>query len=57
MRPDSGEACREHQLAVIKSRDPLDAEVLSTVWMIATEAERKRISERFEAIEAVIYKL
>lgn len=57
VRPDSGEACREHQLAVIKSRDPLDAEVLSTVWMIATEAERKRISERFEAIEAVIYKL
>ena len=57
VRPDNGEACREHQLAVIKSRDPLDAEVLSTVWMIATEAERKRISDRFETIEAVIYKL
>lgn len=57
VRPDSGEACREHQLAVVKSRDPLDAEVLSTVWMIATEEEQTRIYDRFEGIEVVIYKL
>ena len=55
VRPDSGERCEERRVAVIKSRDPLDAEVLSTVWMIATEAERKALSARFEAIDAVIY--
>lgn len=37
--------------------DPLDAEVLSTVWMIASEAQRDRIKGVFEIVDENLYEL
>lgn len=57
VRPDSGKPCTASRMVAVKSRDALDAEVLSTVWMIADEVERKRIAERFDTMEIELYKL
>lgn len=45
----------EHKASTIIASDPLDAEVLSTVWMIADENQRKLLSERFKDIQGSIY--
>lgn len=47
----------ERKASTILSSDPLDAEVLSTVWMIADEGQRERITENFKDIQGTIYTL
>lgn len=47
----------ERKASTILSSDPLDAEVLSTVWMIADEEQRERITENFKNIQGTIYTL
>lgn len=47
----------KRQASSVLSIDPLEAEILSTVWMIANEQEQKQISENFNLIEATLYDL
>jgi thiamine biosynthesis lipoprotein len=52
------EKYNEHKEAsIIVSDNPLDAEVLSTVWMIANAEQRKQISRNFNYMQATIYHL
>lgn len=48
VRPTSGESMKGRKVVSITSEDPLDAEVLSTVFMIANDAEKERITEDFK---------
>lgn len=45
--PRTGESCQGKKLVTVLSDDPLDAEVLSTVLMIANDDERNEIMENF----------
>ena len=45
--PRTGEKCETRRLVTVVSRDALDAEVLSTVLMIADDDERQRILKNF----------
>nr|WP_076931980.1 FAD:protein FMN transferase [Proteiniphilum saccharofermentans] len=47
-RPGSMKPVNEHKAIAVMLENPLDAEVLSTVFMIATNEEKKRISESFK---------
>ncbi len=41
----------DRTLCAVTAPDPLDAEIASTAWMIATEAQRQRIARNFEGLE------
>lgn len=53
--PRSGRKIAGRRVAVVTAMDPLDAEVLSTVAMIAGAEEIKTICSRFEGAEIQIY--
>ena len=55
--PLTGIANQERKACAIVSSDPLDAEVLSTVWMIANEREKEQISHNFKTIRTNTYLL
>lgn len=55
--PRTGVGNRERKFAAVVSRDPLDAEVLSTVWMIADTGQRERIARNFENMQGFLYML
>ena len=57
MNPLTGIFNEQRKASSILSPDPLEAEVLSTVWMIANEQEQKKISEKFNNIQATLYNL
>ncbi len=57
VRPDSGQSMRQHRLVCIKTADPLDAEVLTTAFMVAHSDEKERIIENFEIRERFEYNL
>lgn len=57
INPMTGVYNAQRQTATIVAPDPLDAEVLSTVWMIASEAEQKEISQNFNNIKGTLYML
>ncbi len=57
VRPTSKEPIKGHKVVSITSEDPLDAEVLSTVFMIATDAEKEQISEDFKIQNIAEYSL
>ncbi len=57
IRPVSGKATREHKVVSVTSTDPLEAEILSTAFMIADREEKKYLSERFEIKNFVEYSL
>ena len=57
LNPLSGEAVTARRLVTVRSRDPLDAEVLSTALMAADEERRKKIENEFPEAEIVIYDL
>lgn len=57
MNPLNGTYNEERKASTIVSTDPLDAEILSTVWMIANEEQRERITEHFNNIQGTIYTL
>lgn len=48
VRPDTGIAVNARKVASIISKDPLDAEVLSTVFMMASEEEKKWLAKEFK---------
>lgn len=47
----------EKKLSTIIADNPLDAEILSTVWMIADEEQKHIISNNFNNIQAKVYQL
>lgn len=57
VNPMTGVSNRKRMVATAVAEDPLDAEVLSTVWMIADREQMRQISERFGKFEADIYEL
>lgn len=48
VRPDDGSAQQERKVVSVTSDDPLDGEVLSTVFMIANEEEKLKIKRNFK---------
>ena len=57
VNPLTGAANSKRMVTTVMADDPLDAEVLSTVWMIADREQMQQISERFGEFEADIYEL
>lgn len=57
VRPTSNEPVTAHRVVSITSEDPLDAEVLSTVFMVASDTEKKRIIEDFKIQNIAEYSL
>lgn len=57
VRPDSGKYDRTQKLVAIIADNPLDAEVLTTTWMIASVNEKKRLSKNFEIEKILEYNL
>lgn len=55
--PPTGEACRERKMVCVISPDPLDAEVLSTVLMVADEERKNKIRKEFPDTEFEIFNL
>lgn len=52
--PRTGVYCQERKLVTILSDNPLDAEVLSTVLMIAGDEEREQILKNFPGATAIL---
>lgn len=57
VNPQTGEHNTDRKMVTVISGDPLDAEVLSTVLMIASEQQRENISKAFPGTEYRIYNL
>lgn len=57
VRPASGKPEKGRKVVSITSGNPLDAEVLSTVFMIANAAEKKQITEDFKVQNITEYNL
>lgn len=57
VRPDTREPVNGHKAISVVSEDPLEAEILSTVLMIATEAEKAKISKNFKTAHTAEYNL
>ena len=55
--PKTGEVCNSRMIATVVSKDPLDAEVVSTVMMIASEKERNQLITDFPDALIQLYKL
>ena len=47
----------ERKASTVLSPDPLEAEILSTVWMIADHSQREHIAKNFKDIQATLYDL
>ena len=52
--PRTGESCGGRKLVTVLSDNPLDAEVLSTVLMIAGDEERRQILDNFPSSTAIL---
>jgi thiamine biosynthesis lipoprotein len=52
--PHTGESCAQRKLVTVVGADPLDAEVLSTVLMIASENESSKILSGFPDVKTEI---
>lgn len=57
INPFTGICNERNMMTTILSTDPLDAEILSTVWMIADEKQREQIKKNFRNIKETIYTL
>ena len=57
VNPQTGEHNTDRKMVTVISGDSLDAEVLSTVLMIASEQQRENISKAFPGTEYRIYNL
>jgi len=57
VNPLNGRACKDRTMSVVTSPDPLDAEVLSTVLMIADEQQLKIIEKNFPDARMDIFEL
>lgn len=54
IHPMSGKPFTGRRMAAVVGKNPLEAEILSTVMMIADEGQRKRILKRYPEIKAEI---
>ncbi len=57
INPLTGIYNEQKKVTSILSDNPLDAEILSTVWMIADDQQREQINENFKHIKGTIYTL
>ena len=57
VRPDAKEPVSGHKAISIIAENPLDAEILSTVFMIASDEEKKQIAENFTIQHIAEYSL
>jgi thiamine biosynthesis lipoprotein len=57
MNPLTGLFNEQRKASSIISTDPLEAEILSTVWMIANKEQQLLLTENFKNIQATIYDL
>jgi thiamine biosynthesis lipoprotein len=57
VRPDSGRRNNERKLVCVVAGNPVDAEVLSTALMVATDQERQEILQNFEIESFKIYNI
>lgn len=57
INPFTGVADESRRLSCVRMSDPLDAEVLSTVLLIASEDQKKEIGYNFKNIDAKIFEL
>lgn len=57
INPVTGIYSKQRKATTILSSDPIEAEVLSTVWMIADEEQQKLIAEDFKNIQVTLYDL
>ena len=55
--PRSGLRNAARMMAAVVAADPLDAEVVSTAWMIADEEQKRRIARNFDGLAACTYTL
>lgn len=57
LRPNSRKYVQDHKLVCITTESPLDAEVLSTTFVIASANEKKQLMKRFQIKELLEYSL
>lgn len=57
INPLTGSYNKQKKVTSILSDNPLDAEILSTVWMIADDRQREQIKANFKDIKGTIYTL
>ena len=57
MNPLTGLFNEQRKASSIISTDPLEAEILSTVWMIANKEQQQLLTENFKNIQATLYDL
>ena len=57
MNPLTGLFNEQRKASSIISTDPLEAEILSTVWMIANKEQQQLLTENFKDIQATLYDL
>lgn len=57
VNPFTGEKCYSRRVVTVISHDPLDAEVLSTVLMIASEKQKKEILSRIPSAKVSIFEI
>lgn len=57
INPHTGQANKENKLVCVQSKDPVEAEVLSTALMVASTKERAEILENFDVEDIRILKL
>ncbi len=57
INPTTGDYESSPMATTVVAPNPLDAEVLSTVWMVANPQERQAIAERFADVEFEMYEL
>lgn len=57
VNPESGKFEERRRLTAVVSVNPIDAEVLSTVFMVATEQQIDSIAAKFDLIEKQIYEI
>ena len=57
MNPLTGLFNEQRKASSIISTDPLEAEILSTVWMIVNKEQQQLLTENFKDIQATLYDL
>ena len=57
VNPLTGRADESHRLSVVRMSDPLDAQVLGIVLLLASEAQQKEISYNFKKLDSRIIEL
>jgi len=57
VNPLTGEKCLSRRLVCVLADDPVDAEVLSTAFMIASPEQKNKLSDSFSSVKVCIFDL